>query len=219
MFRQFITDPDAFMTERVSTRSAKIEILVVLLVGGMGMIGSLYLGLEVLDISDSDEMPLAVTAYIIRPLLFTLGLWIAYTVLLHFASRFFNARGRLRRLFTGFAWSFVPMGIGNLVQSIAMYLIMQDLAIEDHLEGASPTAQIDSVITVLMDDPIMIAASVVFLGTIAWSAYLMTYVLASAKTNLSHDEAVKLVAPITAIQIVLGAWAIVSGSPNFALLI
>lgn len=219
MFRQFITDPDAFITERVTTRSVRVEVIIVLLVGALGALGALYLGLEALDASDADEMTLAVAAFVIRPVFLTLALWIAYSILFHFAAKFFNARGRLRRLFTGFAWAFVPMGVGNLVQSAAIYLVFQDFTIDDHLEGASPQAQLESVMGAVMSDPLMIAASIVFLGTVAWSAYLMTFVLAQAKTNLSHDEAVKLVAPVAAIQIALGAWAIVNGAPNFALLL
>lgn len=219
MFRQFITDPDAFITERVTTRSARIEILVVLLVGALGSLGTLYLGLEVLDASEADEMSLAVTAFVIRPLFLTIALWLGYSVLFHFASRFFDARGQIRRLFTGFAWAFVPLGIGNLVQTAAIYVVVQGFTIDDQLDGTGPSEQLDSVIAAVTSEPIMIAASVLFLGTVAWTAYLMTFVLTQAKTNLSRDEAVKLVVPVVGIHIAFGAWAIVSGTSSFALLL
>lgn len=219
MIRQFITDPDAFITERVKTRSAKIEILAVLLIGSLGSLGTLHLGLEVLEVVDADDMPMAVSAYVVRPLLLTISLWVVYSFAFHFTSRVFNARGRVRRLFTGFAWAFVPMGVGNLVQSAAIYVILQDFPVADHLEGGTPTQQLDSLIAAVASEPIMIGASVVFLGSVAWSAYLMTFVLVQAKTNLSHDEAIKLVVSIVGIQIVLGAWAIVSGTTSFSLLL
>lgn len=219
MVRHFITNPDAFISERVTKRSARIEVLLVLLVGGLGMLGPLYLGLEMLDVSAAPRMSMAVAGYVFRPLAVTIGLWLGYSILFHFASRFFNARGRLRRLFTGCAWAFVPMGIGNLVQSAAIYVVVRDLTLEDYLDTAAATDQLAEVFAAVMSDPIMIGASIVFLGTVAWSAYLMTFVLENVKTNLTYDDAVKLAVAVFGIQILLGVSAIVNGTRSFALLL
>lgn len=219
MSRNFITNPDAFISERVTKRSASVEVVLVLLVGGLGLLGPLYLGLEMLDVSDAPRMSMAVAGAVIRPVAVTLGLWLGYSVLFHLASRFFNARGRLRRLFTGAAWAFLPMGIGNLVQSAAFYVVVNDLTLEDYLDAPAATDQLTGAFAAVMSDPLVIGASVVFLGTVAWSAYLMTFVLENVKTNLSYDDAVKLAAVVFGIQILLAAWALFTGTRSFALLL
>ena len=218
MVRQFITEPEAFISERVNQRGALREIIVVLLVGALGALGMYFMSQEVLAVTDADEMRLVLIGYVISPVLISIVLWVAYSVVLHFAARFYRGRGQLKRMFIGMAWAFVPLGIGNFVQSIAMYVVLLDFDVSGELEGIGPDAQLESLLSAIISEPIMIGATVVFLIMLVWSAYLMTIVLTEAQTNITREEAIKVVAPIVGIQFLFVIWALVSESTNFALM-
>lgn len=218
MVRQFITEPEAFISKRINQRSTLREILVVLLVGGLGVLGMYFMAQDVLAATDSDEMQLVLIGYVLGPLLASIVLWIVYSVVLHYAARFYSGRGQLRRMFIGIAWAFAPLGVGNLAQSVAMYVVLRDFDVTDELEGIGPDAQLESLLSALMSEPIMIGATIVFLAALVWSAYLMTIVLTEAQTNITREEAIKLVAPIVGIQFLFGVWALISETANLALM-
>ena len=218
MVRRFITEPEAFISERINQRSALREIIVVLLVGGLGALGMYIMSQEVLAVTDSDEMQLVLIGYVLGPVLIAVVLWIVYSVVLHFAARFYSGRGQLKRMLIGIAWAFIPLGIGNLVQSVAMYVVLLDFDVSGELDGVGPDEQLESLLAAIIGEPIMIGATVVFLAMLVWSAYLMTIVLTEAQTNISREEAIKLVAPLVGIQFLFGVWALISESTNFALL-
>ena len=219
MVRQLITEPEAFISERVNQRGALREIIVVLLVGALGALGMYFMSQEVLAVTESDEMRLVLVGYVLGPVLITIVLWVIYSVVLHFAARFYRGRGQLRRMFIGTAWAFVPLGIGNLAQSIGMYVVLLDFDVTGELDGIGPDAQLESLLSAMIGEPIMIGATVVFLAMLVWTAYLMTIVLTEAQTNLTREEAIKLVAPIVGIQFLFAVWALVSESTNFALML
>lgn len=218
MVRQLIGDPGAFMERKVGEAHIRVEILIVLLVGALSSPGILYVMLLALEQSETAQMRFAATGQVIRPLVYILVLWAVYSLACHFIASHYRGRGAPRRLFKGIAWAFLPIGLGNLVKSAALYLVYRDESPEEITEmmsGFMTSEQVDSLFASGMSDPIMIAALVIFAGTVLWSGYLMTFAVAEAK-NIDRDKAIRVVAIPILLHLVLVVMAIVQESPNFA---
>ena len=218
MVRQLITNPDVFIERQVTKTKIRVELLVVLLAGALGMPGMYYVGQLILDVSSSEAMQFAVAGRIIRPLLIVFLLWIVYAVVLHFIARHFRGRGAPRRLFKGVAWAMIPLGIANVIQSIALFYVFRDVPVADELVGYTQGEQIQSLLDSGMYEPIFLFSMLVVVVSVLWSGYLMSFVVEHAK-NISREKARKAVAIPIALHVLLVIWALVQGTHNFATLL
>jgi hypothetical protein len=218
MALQLATDPDGFMERKVGQANIRVEILIVLLVGAMASLGALYVVLQVLEVENAAEMRIASAGQVIRPLLVMLVLWGVYTVLLHFLSAHYGGRNPPSQVLKGLAWALVPVGIGNLVQAGALYYVFRDADVEARIDGVDPAERLQAVFDSSMTEPVMIGATVVFMGMLLLSGYLMTFVIQHAK-GLDRDEALRVVAVPVVLHLLVVIWALVQGTTNFGLVL
>lgn len=218
MVRQLITGPSAYMQRKTGEPSIKWELLTLFIIGALSVPGIYLITQEVLAETESDEMRFVVAGWIIRPILIIFGLWIAYSIVLHFLSRHYNGRGPIRDLFKGIAWALVPLGLANLVQTAALYFAFTDVTVTQELEGIGPSEQMDSLMQTLVNDPFVMASTLVIIGALLWSGYLMSFVVEHAK-NVSREDARKIVAVPITVHVLLVIWALIQGTFNFAMLL
>jgi len=215
MVRQLITAPNRFFDRKVGQAHLRFELVVVILVGALSLPGIIYLGLEILEASRTAEMRFTVTGRVVRPVFIMLVLWVVYTLFFHFFSLLYRGRGSPSRVLKGVAWAFLPIGLGNLVKSVGLFLALRDENFDDLLDGLSTAEQAQSVFDAAMTDPLMIGAMVIMAATILWSGYLMVFVVEHAK-GVSHEEARRVVAVPVVLHVLAIVWAIVRSSTNFA---
>lgn len=218
MIRDLVTNPDEFMRKKVGQANIRVEILLVLFIGLLKIPGLLYISLEVLEVREAAEMRFVVAGRLLRPILILAILWIAYSVAFHFLSAHYRGRGAPSRVLKGVAWAFVPVSLGNLVQSGAFFLVYRDADVPGLLEGYDSSAQMQSLLDSAMSDPIMVVATLIFAGTVLWSGYLMTFAVQHAK-SVSHEEATRVVAVPLGLHLLVILWALVQGTTNFGVLL
>lgn len=217
MVRQIATDPAQFMERKVGQARIRLEIVVVLLVGLLSVPGILYVTLQILDVESSAEMRIAVASRVIRPLFVVLVLWVFYTVVLHFLASHYGGRSPPSQVLKGTAWALIPMGIGNLVQSGALFLAVRGTDISAEMTEIDPAENIQTVFDSSMTDPVMIAGTVLFMLTIVLSGYLMTFAIQHAK-GIERPEAVRTVAVPVTLHTLVVAWGLVGGVTNFGMI-
>jgi hypothetical protein len=96
-------------------------------------------------------------------------LWIAYAVAFNFLARFYRGRGEIYRMLKGVAWGLLPIGVGNLVKSIALIVALQSVDVTEYLGFEADTSAeegLNEYIAAGMGDPIGILGGVVFLLSI-----------------------------------------------------
>jgi hypothetical protein len=215
--RAFVTDSDTFFERKVSEANISLEVLLVLVNGLLGLVGALYVGLEILEASEAEEMNFVVTGMIIEPLVLVFVFWALYSVVVHFVSSQYRGRGAISRVVKGMAWAMLPMALGNLVKSVGLFFALQDRDVGDLMVdvGSGPGDRATAVFDAAMSDPVMIAAVILFAGTVLWSGYLMVSVVEHAK-GLTREQARKVVAIPVLIHVVFVVLSIVQGSPNYA---
>lgn len=215
---QLITNPDGFLERKVGQAHMRLEIVLVLLVGAMSVPGLLYVVLQVLEEEGGAEMRIIAASRVIRPLLIMLVLWVVYSYLMHFISSYYGGRNPPSQVFKGAAWAFIPIGLGNLVKSGAMYLVFRGADIEAEMSGISPTEKMQSVLDSSMSEPLMLVAILVFAATILWSGHLLSLVVMHSK-NLSRDEARRVAAVPVGLHLLVVLWAVVQQGINFGVLL
>lgn len=213
MIRDLIFSPDAFMSNKVGQAKIRREILLVLFVGALSVPGLLYVSLGVLDAQEGAEIRFVVIGQLLRPVLIALLLWVGYSLVFHFGAAHFRGRGAPSRVLKGTAWAMVPIGLGNLAQSIAFYVIFRDADISEYLVGLDARQRMTALMETTMGEPAMIVATLILLGTVLWAGYLMVSVVQHAK-HVSRDEAIKVVFVPVALHVAVILWAIVQGEPN-----
>lgn len=218
MVLQFVTDPDGFIERKVGQAHIRLELLIVLLVGAMSIPGILYVSLEVLETTNAAEMRIAAAGRVIRPLIVMLVLWAAYAILMHFLSAHYGGRNPPSQVLKGAAWALIPVGIGNLAQSAALFLVFRNADVESRMDGIDPSEQLSSVIDSSMSEPIMLGATVVFAATLLVSGYLLISVVEHAK-GLQRDDARKVVAVPVALHLLVVVWAVIQEGVNFGLVL
>lgn len=218
MVRELVTDPDGFMRRKVGQANIRVEILLVMLVGILSVPGVLYISLQVLDVREAAEMRFVVVGRLLRPILIIFILWIVYSLAFHLISAHYRGRGAPSRVLKGVAWAFLPIGLGNLVQSLALFLMYRNANVPDLLEGYDSAAQMQSLFDTGMSDPVLILATLIFAGTLLWSGYLMTFAVQHAK-NISHEQAIRVVAVPLGVHLLVIIWALIQGTTNFGLVL
>jgi hypothetical protein len=134
--------------------------------------------------------------------------WALYTGAIYLLSWLFNARGAPAVLLKHVAWGLFPMLVGYVVYGFGLVVTVTLIDVDTALPGiaAENTAfLLDQVLT----HPIMILVTVVFVGSIVWSAYLLVYAAQEAR-SLPRSAAWKVVAVPTAGYALYVLWDLVS---------
>lgn len=216
MALDLVTDPRGFFERKVGEPHIRTEIVLVLLIGALQLPGTLYVISQVLDEEASAEMRIAAAGWVIRPLLIMLLLWVGYSVIIHLISGHFGGRNPPGQIFKGAAWAFLPIGLGNLAQAAALFLIFRNADVGERLDGLTPAHRLEAVFESSMNEPLMMVAVLVFGLSILVSAYLLIWVVISAK-ELTREDALKVVAVPTIVHLAFVVWALVQGSINYGL--
>lgn len=208
MVVELITNPDAFMERKVQKPSLWREGIVVFLSGALGSIGLFYMIQQFLSVHDSSGYtPFNAFAVFAEPVFGIFALWILYSVLGHFIADRMHARGPIKRVIKLSAWALIPVGIGNLVRSIAIFLAYRNFDPADiSFEEDGFHAQLAEFTELHMTDPIVLVGTAVLIATAVWSGYLLALALEDAKKGLSFDDARKVAAIPSGIFVLYLVW-------------
>ena len=209
MVLQLVRSPGAFMDRKVGQPTLRMEIVVVLLIGAVGAIGYGYVGMGILDDTNMESLRFPVLGMVAKPIIGIVVLWLTYSVGLHvLANRVFNSRGPIRRLLKLVAWALIPVAVGNLIQSIAVYLAFQDVDYAASL-GEAQTAGLNSGIDAVMaegtSDPLYLLVPIALILSVLASGYLLVYAVQNAK-DLDRDDARKAVGVLVGVHLVYLLW-------------
>jgi hypothetical protein len=191
-----VTDPDSFMERKIKGRRLRWEFVLLLVVGGLGAPGAAYVSRSLLEEAGEggDFLQFQLVGFVIEPVIGIFLVWLGYAVVGHLiASRAFNGRGPLKRLLKSSAWALVPVGVGNLARTVAIYFAFRDESLPDNPEGDTLVEQFQSVLEVGMDKPEVMAAAVVLIITVLYSGYLLSFAIEHSK-NVGEDDARKAAA-------------------------
>lgn len=204
MVRKLVVQPDGYMDRKVGQPKIRREIITVLMIGILGSLGLFYVGEQIINEAAAETATFNVIGVVLGPVIGALVLWIGYSVALHVIALQFNGRGPIRRVFKLSAWALIPIGIGNLIKSIALYLVYQDIDVAEILADL-PRGPTDTVLAAGMEEPIYIAAVIISILLILWTGYLLIFAVQNAK-NVSRDVALKVVAVPVAIHVLYVVW-------------
>lgn len=193
---QLITDPDSFMERKVRGHQLRWEFALLLVVGGLGIPGAAFVAQSLLDnVSQGGEfLRFQLIGFVLEPVVGIFLVWQGYAVVTHvISSHVYTGRGSLKRLLKSSAWALIPIGVGNLARTLAIYSAFRGESLPDNPEGTTLTEQFQSVIAVGMNKPEVTAATVVLIITVLYSGYLLSFAVKHSK-NVPEDEARKAAA-------------------------
>lgn len=208
---QLVTEPDVFMERKIRGRQLRWEIVLLVVIGGLGAPGTAYVAQSLLEqVGQGGELlRFQLIGFVIEPVLGIFLVWLTYAVTTHIAaSRAFNGRGPIRRLLKSSAWALVPVGVGNLVRTVAIYFAFRGESLPDDPEGNTLVEQFQSIIEIGLSKPEVAAATVVLIITVLYSGYLLSFAVKHSK-DIQEDDARKAAAiPAGAFALYL-AWGLV----------
>jgi hypothetical protein len=197
-----VTDPEPYMERKASGRSLRCEAIVLLVVGALGVPGVVYAGQEIASNMAADTGDILMVGLAIEPLIGIYLIWFGSVITAHIiANRFYNSREPILRLLKTSAWAFVPIGIGNLAQSGALYLIFQDPDLPSDPEVTTALEVARSLISSVMDEPVYLVGFGVLIITVLYSGYLFSFSIQKAK-EIPHDDALKVAAVPTVVLVI-----------------
>ena len=120
--RQLVSSPDGFMERKAGQPNIRQEILTVLIVGALGSLGAVYIGQRALAVTENESAQLTAIGMAAEPIVGAVLLWVGYTLGLHVIARRYGEHGVIRRLLKTTAWALIPVGVGNLLRSGALFL-------------------------------------------------------------------------------------------------
>jgi len=208
MVTNLVTDTSEFFERKIRERGLTTETVIVVVVGVLGSLGTYYFAQRVLELTtDAGYTMFEAVGTIIIPLLGAVILWLGTAVVSHLVSGHYNGRGPLGRLVKLSAWTLIPIGIGNLGRTIAIYFSYNSLSSGDVDFGDANG--FDSSATILRDaasNDVLVVASTGFLilsAVVMW--YLLSYAVVAAK-NLDLEDAKTVAAVPTGLFVVYLVW-------------
>lgn len=193
---RLVTDPDSFMDRKIRGRRLRWEIVLLLVVGALGTPGAVLVAQSLLEeVENGGEfLRFQLIGFAIEPVVGIFLVWLGYAVVGHLvASRVFNGRGPIRRLLKGSAWALLPVGIGNVARTVAIYFAFRGESMPDNPEGTTLVEQYQSVLEVGLNKPEVVAATVVLVLAVLASGYLLSFAIKHSK-DISEDDARKAAA-------------------------
>lgn len=183
------------MQRRLDRRGLSLEVVIVLLCGILGAAGRAYVALEIWNKIESPLPYLNFTliGYIIRPIVFVLGVWLVYILTTHLLANSFGGRGPISRLARTSAWAVIPFGVWLLLRSLVLIVLFLNVTIPPSPEGISPDAQLQTILELGLGGSAYFLTFVLGLAFVAWSWRLLTVAVGDAK-DIEEANARKLAA-------------------------
>lgn len=191
MVTTLVTDPAAYLRGKARERRLWREVVVVFVVGALGSLGHLYLvQLFIESVDTAGYTAFMAIGYVLEPILGLFAFWIGASILGHYLAGYFNGRGPIYRVLKLSAWAMVPIGIGNLVRSAAIYSAYRGIDPDTvAIDATGFDAQFAAFQELHMSDPVVLVATLALVITVVWSGYILSIAIRSAKQNLSEDDA------------------------------
>lgn len=208
MVRQLIRDPDAFMERQIGKPTTRWELITLLVVGVLGAIGMAYIGTLIFEARpDNDNLNFPVIGLVLEPVIGIYILWIVYSVGIHLiANKVYNARGPIKRVFQASAWAMIPIGVANLVQTIAFYFVFQNIDIDQAIsETTALEDPVDAVVQTGMEEPLYLIVPLVTILALAATWYLLVRAVEASK-GLDRPDAVRTAGIIVGLHILYIVW-------------
>jgi len=205
---QLVRSPGEFMEQKAGQPKIRTEVLTVLLVGFLGSLGAIYVTQEALAFTDSDTAQITAIGLALEPIFGAVVLWIGYTLGLHALARYFDGRGVLRRLLKTTAWALIPLGVGNLLRSGAVYVLYQGIDIAAVVEEGSDGGAVEAVAQAGAGEPLYLVGQILLLLGVLGSGYLMVYAVQTAK-DLDRKPAIRAVAVPLSVHVLYLLWTTV----------
>lgn len=213
-FKTILFDPERFHEELSASDRLWTEILVVILVGAAGTVGSyfmartimsnFYTGSAPIEGSDAEwgisgDVGIQIWGYSLRGIVGALVLWLFLAVALYVVSWLYSNRGSFFGLLKHTAWSLVPLFIGNLIKSVAFVIASWNAWDSGTLEVTDGDL-INSAEEVraflygqILDEPAAIVGTLVGALFIFWTAYIAAYGVSEVR-DIPVEDAYKVAA-------------------------
>lgn len=227
-YRTVLFDPDSFFDE-LASRGFRKEVLLVLVVGVVGYVGP-YLAADHLlsafrvgpavDMQKPPirtEVALQVQGRALQYFLLTVVVWVVGGILLYLVSWLYSERSDLRHTLKNTAWGVLPLVATNAIQTIAFFMAFQEVNVTSNdpniwfrTEVQGSASQVSEAIwSQVVDEPIVLGATVVGSVFIVWCWYIWAYGIIDVR-QLERRTGF-LVATAPALVYVAGIAAIILG--------
>lgn len=205
MVTKLVTDPHAFFGPKARRRGLWLEVVVVALSGALGSLGLVYVVQLFLSMADAAVYStIQAVGFVATPVIGIFAYWLGAALLCHIIAGRFRSRGPMGRLLKLSAWALLPIGLGNLARSAALYFAYADVSPDGVAIGTGSFQEQMAAFTAQQaGDPALLLSSIVLVLTVAWSGYLLSVAVEAAKQGLSETEARKTAAVPTVIFVVV----------------
>lgn len=208
---QLVTDPDSFMERKMRGRRLRWEAVLLLVVGGLGAPGAALVAQSLLEEAGEggELLRFQLIGFIIEPILGIFLVWLVYAVVGNvIASRVFRGRGPIKRLLKSSAWALVPIGVGNIARTVAIYFAFRGESLPDDPEGNTLVEQFQSILEVGLNKPEVFAATVILIITVLYSGYLLSFAIEHSK-DVPAENAKKTAAVPAGVFALYLVWGLV----------
>lgn len=194
--RQLVTDPDSFMERRIQGRHLRWELVLLLVIGGLGTPGTALVAQSFLQQAGQggEMLRFELIGFVIEPIIGVFLVWLGFAVGAHLVAAYaFNGRGPIKRLLKGTAWALVPLAVGNLARTAAVYLAFRDESFTDDPGTGTIVDRFQSVQESALAEPAITVGVLVLVVAVLYSGYLLSYAVRHAK-RIPLDDARKAAA-------------------------
>lgn len=208
MVLDLLTNPDDFFERRALDPGYLRPALIVLAAAVLGAIGGIpVMGATIGAIPDAaGGIATAFQAIgVVAGLVGAFVRWILYAAAFYAIAKVaFDGDGGFGPTFALVGWGFVPAVLGSALSAVAYFYAAGSLQSPQTPEGiATYTQQLQS-------HPAVLAAGVLSIVILLWSAFLWTFAVKHVQ-NLSMRSAAITVAAPTAVGVLLGLWGVLGG--------
>jgi hypothetical protein len=196
------------MKQKAGQPNIRREIMTVLIVGVLGSLSAVYIGQRALAVAEDESAQLTAIGMAIEPIVGALLLWVGYTLGLHVVASRYDGHGVIRRLFKTTAWALIPVGVGNLLRSGALFTIYRGIDPRTVSIERPDSDTVQAFTDAGADDPLYLVGQVLLVAGILCSGYLMTYAVQWSK-DLDREDAFRTAAVPVAIHVLYVLWVTV----------
>lgn len=195
MVQVLLSDPDAFFRGRADEPSFRGPAVVVLIVIGLGLAGSLptlRATASALPEAAGPFVPLFYIFSVIGGVVGTLVIWLLYAGAFHVISAVgYGASGSFRDTVALTGWGFVPR-----IPEAAISAAISSYVFSGRTYPADP-ARLAAVMDQLRSDPLILLASVLGVVFLLWSAFLWTFAVRHGRDLTLRQAAVTVAIPVS----------------------
>lgn len=207
MIRELVRRPDAFMEEKVGGIRLRWEIALLILIGGFGSVGAAWAGLQIVEFGVSESANFVIIGKVLNPILGVIGMWIGYSVAIHWIANQFGGRGPIRRILKLTPYAMLPVALGNAAKSAALYWLFEDTLDLAVILEDTPFRPTDAVLAAAHEELLFAATVVLGIFMLVWTAYLLSFAVKHAK-NVPHEDALRVAAVPVGIHVLWIIWGL-----------